>query len=85
MSREGRYVENAGAYFRRCPRKGGMSKMQGDIGLSKCQQFGISPITRLRLWRRPEHIFDDVQGGAVCRKCRVISVFRNANSLAFRR
>ena len=36
-----------------------MSKMQGDVGLSKCQLFGISPISRLRLWRRPEHIFDD--------------------------
>lgn len=36
-----------------------MSKMQGDGGLSKCQLFGISPISRLRLWRRPEHIFDD--------------------------
>jgi hypothetical protein len=36
-----------------------MSKMQGDDGLSKCQQFGISPVSRLRLWRWPEHIFDD--------------------------
>lgn len=36
-----------------------MSKMQGDVGLSKCQVFGISPISRLRLWRWPGHIFDD--------------------------
>jgi hypothetical protein len=27
----------------------------GDSGLSKCQQFGISPISRLRLWWRPEN------------------------------
>jgi hypothetical protein len=32
-----------------------------------------------------EHIFDDVHGRTVCRKCRVMAVFRNANSLAFRR
>jgi hypothetical protein len=32
-----------------------------------------------------EHIFGDVHGRTVCRKCRVIAVFRNANSLAFRR
>jgi hypothetical protein len=31
MSKEGRYVENAGAYFRRCPRRDGMSKMQEHI------------------------------------------------------
>lgn len=36
-----------------------MSKMQGDVGLSKCQLFGISPLSRLGLWRQPEHIFDD--------------------------
>lgn len=35
-----------------------MSTMPGDVGLSKCQLFGISPISRFRLWRRPKHIFD---------------------------
>jgi len=32
-----------------------------------------------------EHIFDACTGSTVRRKCRVISVFRNAKSLAFRR
>jgi len=35
---------------------------RGDSGISKCQQFGISPLARLRLRRRPEACCDDVHG-----------------------
>ena len=74
--------EMQGASFRRMYRRYGTSEMQGDIGLSKCQQFGISPRSRHCLWRWPVHIFDACTGSTVRRKCRVISVFHRYHAIA---
>jgi hypothetical protein len=58
MSMEGRYVATVGNIVATMSMEGRYVATVGVIS-AKCQQFGISPISRLCLWLRPDVCCDD--------------------------